>query len=61
MQIILLFNYYLLKMEINNLENNKTEDDQGPFLTSDVKEIFKKRKEEKNKKGMKKIMMKRKI
>ena len=46
-------------MEKNNsLENNQTEDDQGPFLTSDVKEIFKKRKEEKNKKGMKKMNLK---
>ena len=42
-------------MEINNsLEENQNEDDKGPFLSSDVKAIFKKRKEEKNKKGMKK-------
>ena len=46
-------------MEINNsLEENQNEDDKGPFLSSDVKAIFKKRKEEKNKKGMKKMNLK---
>ena len=33
-------------MEINNsLEENQNEDDKGPFLSSDVKAIFKKRNE----------------
>ena len=46
-------------MELNNsLENNQNEDDQGPFLSSNVKDIFKRRKEEKNKKGMKKMNLK---
>ena len=42
----------------NSLEDNQNEDDKGPFLSSDVKEIFKKRKEEKSKKGMKKMNLK---
>ena len=45
-------------MELNSLENNQNEDDQGPFLSSNVKDIFKRRKEEKNKKGMKKMNLK---
>jgi len=47
-------------MEFNNntFENNQNEDDQGPFLSSNVKDIFKRRKEEKNKKAMKKMNLK---
>ena len=42
----------------NSLESNQNEDDQGPFLSSNVKDIFKRRKQEKNKKGMKKMNLK---
>ena len=46
-------------MESNNsLESNKNEDNPGLFLSSNVKDIFKRRKEEKNKKGMKKMNLK---
>ena len=47
-------------MEFNNntFENNQNEDDQGPFLSSNVKDIFKRRKEEKNKKALKKMNLK---
>ena len=47
----------MLEKDIS-LEDNQNEDDKGPFLSSDVKEIFKKRKEEKSKKGMKKMNLK---
>ena len=47
----------MLEKDIS-LEENQNEDDKGPFLSSDVKEIFKKRKEEKSKKGMKKMNLK---
>ena len=43
---------------INTLDNSQNEDDKGPFLSSNVKDIFKRRKEEKNKKGMKKMNLK---
>ena len=46
-------------MELNDkLESKQNEDDQGPFLSSNVKDIFKRRKEEKNKKGLKKMNLK---
>jgi len=45
-------------MELNRLEENKNQDDQGPFLSPNVKDIFKRRKEEKNKKTTKKMNLK---
>ena len=44
-----------LKDSADNIQN---EDDQGPFLSPNVKDIFKRKKEEKNKKGMKKMNFK---
>ena len=42
----------------DKLEAKQNEDDQGPFLSPNVKDIFKRRKEEKNKKGIKKMNLK---
>ena len=47
-----------MEFNTNTFENNQNEDDQGPFLSSNVKDIFKRRKEEKNKKAMKKMNLK---
>ena len=43
-----------MKME-KNQKNNQNEDDQGPFLSSKVKDIFKSRNKEKKQKNMKKM------
>ena len=47
-----------MEFNTNTFENNQNEDDQGPFLSSNVKDIFKRRKEEKNKKALKKMNLK---
>ena len=39
----------------NKLENSQNEDDQGPFLSSKVKDIFKSRNKEKKQKKLKKM------
>ena len=43
-----------MEME-NKLENSQNEDDQGPFLSSKVKDIFKSRNKEKKQKKLKKM------